>query len=309
MRKKLKCLILIIVCLFIIIGIYIYYNYKQAENEQEKSNYELAISYYKKVELIINKAKEQEKECYYKRGIQLRDEKDFDKAIECFNKVIDYKDTMEQMQTTEYQYGIYSYQIGQIEKAKKYLEKFRDNNEIKEYLKNIDRLLQVQGVWKCDKASSAIIIKNNVLESYSCFGNGKSPLYKYTIGDSSIRYFKVENRSGEIKLEGDKIKVYKNNKEITSVRLEWNEKNKSIISDKKSLIETTYTKRNEEIKEVEAIKEPAIGMNKAQVEASTWGVPKKINRTKTQYGVHEQWCYYGNRYIYFEDGIVTSIQD
>lgn len=50
-------------------------------------------------------------------------------------------------------------------------------------------------------------------------------------------------------------------------------------------------------------------MNKAQVEASTWGIPKKINRTKTQYGVYEQWCYYGNRYIYFEDGIVTSIQD
>jgi hypothetical protein len=54
--------------------------------------------------------------------------------------------------------------------------------------------------------------------------------------------------------------------------------------------------------------EPAIGMTKEEVLASTWGKPEDINITETQYGTSEQWVYYGFRYIYFEDGIVTTIQ-
>jgi len=56
-------------------------------------------------------------------------------------------------------------------------------------------------------------------------------------------------------------------------------------------------------------KEPAIGMTEAQVRNSTWGSPEKINRTTTANRVSEQWVYAGYRYIYFDDGIVTAIQD
>lgn len=54
---------------------------------------------------------------------------------------------------------------------------------------------------------------------------------------------------------------------------------------------------------------PAIGMTAKEAENSTWGRPSKINRTTTVYGVHEQWVYYGNKYLYFDDGILTAIQD
>lgn len=57
---------------------------------------------------------------------------------------------------------------------------------------------------------------------------------------------------------------------------------------------------------------PRIGMTKSEVEQSSWGKPSEINRTTTQYGVREQWVYRGTsktKYIYFEDGIVTAIQD
>ncbi|ANS76340.1 hypothetical protein AWM70_18630 [Paenibacillus yonginensis] len=54
---------------------------------------------------------------------------------------------------------------------------------------------------------------------------------------------------------------------------------------------------------------PQIGMTKEKVEESRWGEPAKINKTTTEYGVHEQWVYGGGRYVYFEDGIVTSIQE
>ena len=74
-------------------------------------------------------------------------------------------------------------------------------------------------------------------------------------------------------------------------------------------------KRQEEIydrqkkKNVPKRKVPSIGMTATEVEESSWGKPEDINKTTTIYGVSEQWCYYGNKYIYFDNGIVTVIQE
>ncbi|WP_433947024.1 hypothetical protein [Paenibacillus sp. SN-8-1] len=54
--------------------------------------------------------------------------------------------------------------------------------------------------------------------------------------------------------------------------------------------------------------EPQIGMTQQEVESSKWGKPKKINTTITKYGKSEQWVYDNYRYVYFDDGIVSSIQ-
>lgn len=68
-----------------------------------------------------------------------------------------------------------------------------------------------------------------------------------------------------------------------------------------------------DVKAEEAIErarvEPAIGMTEYEVRNSTWGSPKDINKTTTAYSTYEQWVYRNYRYIYFENGIVTSIQD
>lgn len=55
--------------------------------------------------------------------------------------------------------------------------------------------------------------------------------------------------------------------------------------------------------------EPEIGMSEIDVKMSSWGQPNEINRTETEYGINEQWIYGDGKYIYFEDGIVTSIQE
>lgn len=55
--------------------------------------------------------------------------------------------------------------------------------------------------------------------------------------------------------------------------------------------------------------EPQIGMTAEEVRQSTWGEPSDINKTTYAWGIKEQWCYSGYRYIYFEDGIVTAIQE
>ncbi len=78
---------------------------------------------------------------------------------------------------------------------------------------------------------------------------------------------------------------------------------------------TEYAKGIESIKQSEELKvilkdyvEPRIGMNEEEVKKSTWGKPKSINSTVTSSGTHEQWVY-NNRYIYFENGKVTAIQE
>lgn len=51
----------------------------------------------------------------------------------------------------------------------------------------------------------------------------------------------------------------------------------------------------------------SIGMTKEEV-LERWGEPLDINKTTTQYGASEQWVYPNNQYLYFEDGVLTSIQ-
>ncbi len=66
----------------------------------------------------------------------------------------------------------------------------------------------------------------------------------------------------------------------------------------------------QESEPVEQIKSrPTIGMTAEEVRNSTWGEPEDINKTTYEFGVHEQWCYSGYRYIYLEDGVVTAIQE
>ena len=55
-----------------------------------------------------------------------------------------------------------------------------------------------------------------------------------------------------------------------------------------------------------------IGWSKYAAQES-WGRPNDINKTTTSSGVREQWVYreknYKNKYLYFENGILTTIQE
>lgn len=52
----------------------------------------------------------------------------------------------------------------------------------------------------------------------------------------------------------------------------------------------------------------SVGMTKDDVLASSWGRPNKVNRTTTADTIREQWVYDGG-YLYFRDGILTTIQN
>ena len=50
-------------------------------------------------------------------------------------------------------------------------------------------------------------------------------------------------------------------------------------------------------------------MTADEVKKSTWGEPEEINKSTYSWGTSEQWCYSGYRYVYLDNGIVTSIQE
>jgi hypothetical protein len=50
-----------------------------------------------------------------------------------------------------------------------------------------------------------------------------------------------------------------------------------------------------------------IGMTQEDVLKSSWGRPRRVNRTTTARGVDEQWVYEGG-YLYFSDGILRTVQ-
>ena len=52
-----------------------------------------------------------------------------------------------------------------------------------------------------------------------------------------------------------------------------------------------------------------IGMTQQEVIHSSWGKPHQINRTIMAHGTHEQWVYRIGSYLYFEDGILSAIQN
>ena len=53
----------------------------------------------------------------------------------------------------------------------------------------------------------------------------------------------------------------------------------------------------------------AIGMNQTEVMASSWGKSSSVNRTTYSSGTHEQCVYGSGNYLYFKDGMLTSIQN
>ncbi|MDQ0193080.1 hypothetical protein [Paenibacillus wynnii] len=69
---------------------------------------------------------------------------------------------------------------------------------------------------------------------------------------------------------------------------------------------------NEQRRQIENAKyanqPPAIGETKEQLKTSSWGLPKDINKTITENNISEQWVYGDGKYVYLENGIVTTIQ-
>ena len=80
-------------------------------------------------------------------------------------------------------------------------------------------------------------------------------------------------------------------------------------ADEKKRAATDAAERKKELAEWRK-KGVQIGMTAERVRLSSWGKPSSINRSQYADRVeHEQWCYGSHSYLYFDDGILTSIQN
>ena len=52
----------------------------------------------------------------------------------------------------------------------------------------------------------------------------------------------------------------------------------------------------------------SVGASMQDALDSSWGKPERINQTITANGVREQWVYGGGNYLYFQDGVLRTIQ-
>ena len=81
--------------------------------------------------------------------------------------------------------------------------------------------------------------------------------------------------------------------------------NSLYISEKKKF-RTAYKKWGSKTAKEICEGEVRLGWSKEKCRLS-WGEPRDINTSIGSWGVHEQWCY-GQGYLYFENGKLTSIQ-
>ncbi|OBZ18921.1 hypothetical protein A8L34_05065 [Bacillus sp. FJAT-27264] len=98
---------------------------------------------------------------------------------------------------------------------------------------------------------------------------------------------------------------------LTNIPIEYEGKYADIIMKEKLIYYSVDEWRNKE-KEAEIQrnkKPPHIGMTADELYESTWRSPKDINKTTNSYGTSEQWVYGNGRYVYLDNGIVTSIQE
>ena len=210
----------------------------------------------------------------------------------------------ELLQQSLEKYGLELYNAGDFASAITYLTRIRRQDKLIRDTIAIARFMdKIQGVWYYDKLRTGIEYDGwtETEKTYEINGALKNTMHNKL----TERYQNLYMIGSVLFLEdtdpkwGYMLKMFMRDGDLIVV---W----PGDVWHGKQSIEYTY-------KKVKDFPEPAIppyiGMTAQEVLQSTWGKPKDINKTTYSWGVKEQWCYSGYRYIYLEDGIVTSISE
>jgi hypothetical protein len=316
-RKIIFALLMLIVVVIVSAIVCINNTYNKAIKSQENNKYEEALNLYEKISFYRD-VKEKMREVYYKEAVELRNSKDFDKAIAYFTKSNNYEDSETQIKETNYQKALSKYNNGEFKEAYEILKEDNSYKDSSSYINNIDEISLYEGVWiehwdEMLKLPEWQQYKNRInKEDCNILVIEGWNIKEYQIADwgdyiiNGKRYNLIEGKT--YALEDNFLQQYFMNEKYGTYFLEDN-----LLKFKNTLGEISYiySKNSDDFNsiEVQKLEEPKIGMTKEEVLNSTWGKPQDINTTTSRYGTNEQWCYSQYRYIYFENGIVTSIQD
>lgn len=252
--------------------------------------------------ISINIIKPKEK---YQEAIQLFEENNLKEANAIFKELGDYKESEkyleninEEINSQRYKEAYNFYVEGNFDEAEELfsqitLETYKGTER---YLENIVQLKKYTGTWSEIGGDGNWLI----FDKWTVYEVVNPNNFFQTIFDDK---YNLDDSKDHIKVTfpAAVIKYYINeNGQLTKERIHKNPNENTV---------QTFKKINESTALPAGIKEPQIGMTAEEVKKSTWGEPEKINKTTTKYGVSEQWVYYGYKYIYLENGIVTAIQE
>ena len=228
----------------------------------------------------------------YSKATKLIDYQAYSYAIQILDDITEYKDSQELLYSCKYNLAIQKYSSGEFHDAKTLFEQLDGYNDTNDYLKKLELLLPLQGRYEYYINYIYILRGWNFYIIHSPETTNQINFsYLYEIDGNTIKVY--SNSNSEWK--GYNFEIVDGNLRDTS---------SDVIYVHKSTSTTLPKKANRVI-----FKEPSIGMTKTEAENSTWGKPKKINKTTTAYGTHEQWVYDGYKYLYFDNGKLTSIQE
>lgn len=262
--------------------------------ESELQNYSNKIAY----DLADESVKEGKYTEAYYSYIRLADYEDSaEKATEIFDN---HKEDF-------YQQAIENYEKANeydLQFAKSQFERLGDYEDTKDYLEKISFMECMTGTYEKEYNSDhKIVISDFCVTEYYLSSDSKSEMKAVPLEYDGQLYL-VAQREGS-----QQCIVYKRN----NVGLELYQYQGNTSYDGTELV-SVKEDNNTSIfkwtsKESEEIKEPQIGMTSEQVKKSTWGEPNKINKSTYSWGTSEQWCYPNYKYIYLDNGIVTTIQE
>lgn len=276
---------------------------KLIQNEYINQNYSEALIYLNEIE-VTDEIKAIKNDCFFNLALKEYEARNYRQAIEYFVRIDDLNSVGEDkgnandiLQESLKNYGMSLYDKGDFNATLIYMERIENKDDmINGYIKNAKFLNSLQGKW-------------------------------YSIGSGS-ESFEFDGWVMIHKDFDDKDKA----KELSSNT--YNMKSMNIVDDtlvrddkefstcfsiQNSLLKLSYANvgRYTFLENAELFFElleqyptsPCLGMTAEEVRASSWGKPENINKSTYSWGTKEQWCYSGYRYIYLENGIVTSISE
>lgn len=199
------------------------------------------------------------------------------------------------------------YKLGSDKEAMTLLRRIRDYKDSGVVLLELENKHRVDGTWWGSIYLSGITTYSHmwIIDGNDCYNiysnqSAKNDHTKYycVFEDNRLYLFYGESMANDLS-SAWRVMEYKDGNLIYTTK---------ILSDNHQMILEKQSDATT-LPETTKIKDPAIGMTAEEVRNSTWGEPREINRDTYSWGVFEQWVYGVGRYIYLEDGIVTSISD
>ena len=266
--------------------------YLDAKLYIEKKDYSSALRFLKELE-DYKDVNELIKDCTYNKALLLIEEENYDDAITYLNEIKDYKDVDNQIKDATYQKGVKYYELGSFSTACNTFANLKGYKDSDELFKKSKHMTNYIGTWETKYSFSEVVISGWDITNIYNISNKNSSQYTFD--------FKLLE-DGSIDTDYTLYRINSNYDTLVGYKRDYS-------SGKLDTEGEVYTKVSTSVYVPDERVEPYIGMSRDELEESSWGKPEDINKTTTSYGVNEQWCYSGYRYVYLEDGIVTSIQE